>query len=266
MRRREFITLLGGAAVAWPVGAQAQQSERIRRIGVLMGAAATGPNVTLLASFSRRLEELGWANNRNIRTDVRWWSAEPEQVRTSVQGLLALSPDVIMAFTNLAVETLKSPAGNIPIVFVAVGEPVASGYVASLAHPGGNITGFASYETSMGSKWLEVLKETAPRLTSVLVLMHPEAPIHQAFWLSIKEAAARLQVEVSSAGIRDSAEIQRVVSSFGATTNGGLIVLPHAITQTYHGLIITLELRIPADDTSTCSRAAASLIESQKAW
>jgi putative tryptophan/tyrosine transport system substrate-binding protein len=121
-------------------------------------------------------------------------------------------------------------AGSVPIVFVGVGDPVGSGFVVSLAHPGGNITGFASYEASMGGKWLELLKETAPNLTSALVLMHPETPIHQEFWRSIATAAPRLGMDVMSAAIHDAAEIKRAIASFGSTKNGGLVVLPHAIT------------------------------------
>jgi putative tryptophan/tyrosine transport system substrate-binding protein len=180
MKRREFITLLGGAA-AWPLGARAQQARGIRRVVVLMGAAETGWSRGWLASFLRRLDELGWREGRNLVTQVQWWNDQPEQMRAWAAELMARTPDVAMAFSNPALAILKPLAGDIPIVFVGVGDPVGSRFVASLARPGGNITGFASHAPSMGGKWLEVLKETAPHVTRVLAIMHVETEVHQAF-------------------------------------------------------------------------------------
>ena len=200
MRRREFIGLLGGSvasSVSWPLAARAQQGDGMRRIGVLMGAAPTELGETYLATFLRRLDELGWKTGRNARTEVRWWTGGPEQMRPAVAELLASSPDVIVVFTNLALAVLKPMAGKVPIVFVGVGDPIGDGFVTSLARPGGNITGFTSHDGPMGGKWLEVLKETAPNLTRVVTIFHAETPVHRAFWDSIEDAAPRMRVEVT---------------------------------------------------------------------
>jgi putative tryptophan/tyrosine transport system substrate-binding protein len=181
MKRRAFITLLGGTAAAWPLAGRAQQGP-VRRVVVLMGAAETASSRGWLATFLRRLDELGWRESRNLVTQVQWWNDQPEQMRVWAAELIARSPDVAVTYTNLALAVLKPIAGNVPIVFVGVGDPVGGGFVSSLARPGGNITGFASHEPSMGGKWLEVLKETAPHITRVLAIMHPETLAHQAMW------------------------------------------------------------------------------------
>jgi putative ABC transport system substrate-binding protein len=267
MKRREFITLLGGAAaassVSWPLPLGAQQRPgRMRRIGVLMGTAATVQGASYLTAFLLRLEELGWTQGRNISAETRWWTGGPEQMQPAVAELLAFSPDVIMVWSNLALAVLKPMAGKVPVVFAGIGDPVGSGFVTSLARPGGNITGFASYDGPMGGKWLEVLKETAPHLTRVMTILHPETPVHQAFWHSIKDAAPRLRVEVTPAGVHDAAEIERAISSFAMKENGGIIVLPHAITRANESLIIALELRhrLPAVYPSEGSVTAGGLV------
>jgi putative ABC transport system substrate-binding protein len=261
MRRRDFVSLLTGAA-AWPLGANAQQPDRMRRIGVLMGTAATGQGETYLAAFSRRLEELGWTQGRNTRTEVRWWTGGPEQMRTAVAELLAFSPDVIMVFSNLALELLKPRAGKVPIVFAGVGDPVGAGFVTNLARPGGSITGFVSQDGPMGGKWLEVLKETVPHLTRIMTILHPETPVQQAFWQSIKDAAPRLGVEVMSGGVHDAAEIESAISSFAMKEKGGIIVLPHAITRANEALLIALQLRhrLPAVYATEGSVTAGGLV------
>src|SRR5262245_56653122 len=209
IRRREFITLLGGAAAAWPVAARAQQQAGgIRRVIVLMGAAETAWSRDWLASFLRRLDELGWREGRNLVTQVQWWYDQPEQMRAWTAELVARTPDVAMAFSNPALAILKPLAGNIPIVFVGVGDPVGSSFVASLARPGGNITGFASHAPSMGGKWLEVLKETAPHITRAVAIMHVETEVHQAFWQSIEDAALRLGMETTAGSVHNAAEIE----------------------------------------------------------
>ena len=243
MKRRQFITLIGGAAAAWPVVARAQQDTHRRRIGVLMGSAESALDGTYLANFWERLEELGWQKGRNTRTELRWWTGGPEQMRTVVAELLAFGPDVIMVFSNLALALLKPMAGNVPIVFVGVGDPIGDGFVTSLARPGGNITGFAANDAPMGGKWLEVLKETAPHLTRVMTIFYPETPIHQAMWHSIEAAALRMNVEVTPGGVHDAAEIESAISSFAMKENGGIIVLPHAVTWANEALIIALALR-----------------------
>jgi putative ABC transport system substrate-binding protein len=262
MQRRDFIKILGGAAVEWPLAAGAQQSDRIRRIAVLMGIAATPQSETYLAALSRRMEELGWTKDRNTRIEVRWWTGTPEQMRTTAANLLAFSPDVIVAFSNLAVALLQPMEKQVPIVFAQVGDPVGSGFIASLAHPGGNITGFAGYDGSMGGKWLEVLKETVPHLTRVMTIFHPETPVHQGLWRSIQGSAAYLGFEAVPGGVHDADEIKNAVSSFAKGENGGIIVLPHAIINANDGLLVALaqQHRLPALFSSAGSVRAGGLV------
>jgi len=245
MKRRAFITLLGGAAAAWPLAARAQQP--IRRVVVLMGQAETAWSRGWLAAFWRRLDDLGWRDGRNLVTQVQWWNDQPEQMRLWAAELIARSPDVAVTFTNHALEVLKPVAESVPIVFVGVGDPVGSGFVASLARPGGNITGFASHEPSLGGKWLEVLKEAAPHITRALVLMHSETIAHQAMWQSIKEASTRLAIETTAGGVHNAAEIQSVVTSFAQKPDSGLVALPHAVVNSNALLIIALarQYRMP---------------------
>jgi putative ABC transport system substrate-binding protein len=258
VRRRDFIKVIAGSAAAWPVAARAQQPERMRRISVLMGAAETESSRGWLATFSRRLDELGWRENRNLLTQVQWWNDQPEQMRVWVREMIARSPDVTVAYTNLAVEILKPIAGNLPIVFTGVGDPVGSGFVVSLARPGGNITGFASHDPSMGGKWFELLKETAPHITRVLVIMHPDTPVHQAMWQSIEEAAALLAIETTAGNVHNAAEIERVVASFAQKPNGGLVVLPHALTVFNALKIIALARQYRIPDVHAFSEAVAA--------
>jgi ABC-type uncharacterized transport system substrate-binding protein len=241
--RREFITLLGGAAAAWSRAAYAQQPGGVRRVVVLMGAAETAWSRGWLASFLRRLDELGWQEGRNLVTQVQWWNDQPEQMRAWTAELVARTPDVAMAFSNPALAILKPLAGNIPIVFVGVGDPVGSRFVASLARPGGNITGFASHAPSMGGKWLEVLKETAPHVTRALAIMHVETEVHQAFWQSIEDAALRLAIETTAGSVRNAAEIEGIITSFAQKPNAGLVALPHALTIFNASMIIALAQR-----------------------
>jgi putative ABC transport system substrate-binding protein len=243
IRRREFVTLLGGAAAAWPVAARGQQAAAIRRVVVLMGAAETAWSRDWLASFLRRLDELGWREGRNLVTQVQWWNDQPEQMRAWTAELVARTPDVAMAFSNPALAILKPVAGDIPIVFVGVGDPVGSRFVASLARPGGNITGFASHAPSMGGKWLEVLNETAPHVTRVLAIMHVETEVHQAFWQSIEDAAQRLAIETTAGRVQNGAEIADAIASFSQKPNVGLVALPHALTIFNAPMIIALAQR-----------------------
>ncbi len=244
MKRRAFIGLLGGAAATWPLPLNAQKHE-VRRIAVLMGIAQTEHSDAYVAAFFQRLEELGWTKERNIRTDVRWWTREPEQNRATVAGSLAFSPDVILVFSNAAVAMLKPMAKEVSIVFVRVGDPVGSGFVASLAHPGGNITGFAGYDGTMGGKWLEELKETAPQVTSVLTIFQPDTPVHLGLWHSIRDSAPRLGIEAIPGAVRNAVEIERVISSFATKENGGIIVLPHADISDDLVAALGLQHRLP---------------------
>ena len=183
-------------------------------------------------------------------------------MRPVVAELLAFSPDVIVVFSNLALALLKPMAANVPVVFVGVGDPIGDGFVTNLARPGGNITGFAGTDGPIGGKWLEVLKETAPHLTSVMMLLHPETPIHQSFWRSAESSAPRLGVEVVAGGVRNTAEIERVISSFATKENRGIIVAPHAITWANEELIIALVLRhrLPAHYATAASIRAGGLV------
>jgi ABC-type uncharacterized transport system substrate-binding protein len=233
MRRREFITVLGGAT-AWPLLARAQQGERVRRIGVLMGTTETTSSRALVAALLRRLDQLGWRDGRDIVTQVQWWHGSPEQMRDWAAELVARSPDLLVTYTNLALDVLKPIAGGVPIGFTGVGDPVGSGFVAALARPGG--------------KWLELLKETAPHVTRALAIMHPETPSHQAMWQSIKEAAPRLAIEATAGGAHNAAEIERIIVSFAQKSNGGIVALPHALTNVSAPTIITLAQRYRMPD------------------
>jgi putative ABC transport system substrate-binding protein len=257
VRRREFITLLGGA-VAWPLAARAQQREGMRRVDVLMGAAETAWSRGWLAAFFRRLDELGWRESRNLVTQVQWGTDQPQQMRVWAAELIARSPDVAVTFTNLALQVLKPIAGDVPIVFTGVGDPVGSGFVTSLAHPGGNITGFASHESSLGGKWLEVLKETAPQITRVLAIVELGNAASQAQWRSVEDAAQRLAVEATAGNVRNAAEIEQVITSFAQQENGGLVVLPHALAVSNASAIIALAHRYRMPDVYWLAEAVAA--------
>jgi len=194
----------------------------------------------------------------NLVTQVQWWNDQPEQMRAWAAELIARSPDVAVTFTNLALEVTKPIAGSVPIVFVGVGDPVGSGFVASLAHPGGNITGFASHESSLGGKWLEVLKETAPQITRVLAIVHPENPAAQAQWRSVEQAAQRLAIETMAGNVHNAAEIERVITSFAQKPNGGLVVLPHAPSIFNASAIIALAHRYRMPDVHALAEAVAA--------
>jgi putative tryptophan/tyrosine transport system substrate-binding protein len=255
MRRRGFLGLVGGAIVAGMNSARAQQG--YRRVEVFMGAAETSSSRDWVAAFLRRLDELGWRNNHNLVVQVQWWNDRPEQMRTRAAELISRSPDVAVTFTNLALEVLRPIAGNVPIVFCGVGDPVGSGFVASLARPGGNMTGFASHEPSMGGKWLGVLKEAAPNITRALVIMHPETPSHQGMWRSAEQIAPRLGIEVTPGAVHNAAEIRSAIELFAQRPNGGLIVLPHALTVSNAPVIIDLARRYRMPDVYAVAETVA---------
>ncbi|MGB8111910.1 MAG: ABC transporter substrate-binding protein, partial [Pseudolabrys sp.] len=234
------LALLGSAIAGNPLAVHAQQPAPVRRVAVLMGAAETPSSRRWLTSFLHRLDELGWSERRNLFTQVQWWNAEPEQMRAWAAELIVGSPDVAVTFTNLALEVMKPIAGSVPIVFIGVGDPVGSGFVPSFAHPGGNITGFASDDPSMGGKWLEVLKETAPNISRVLVIITPESTVLQAMLRSAEEAAPRLAVETTAGGVHNATEIEHVIKSFAQKPNGGLVVLPYAVTVFNASTIIAM--------------------------
>ena len=221
------------------------------------GRCRDGVDTGLARAFWRRLDELGWRESRNLVTQVQWWNDQPEQIRVWATELIARSPDVAVTYTNLALAVLKPIAGSVPIVFVGVGDPVGGGFVSNLARPGGNITGFASYESSMGGKWLEVLKETAPHITRALAIMHPETLAHQAMWQSIEEAAPRLAIETTAGRVHNAAEIEHVIASFAQKPDGGLVVLPHALTVFNASAIIALAQRYRMPDVHALAEAVA---------
>ena len=268
MRRRELITLIGGAAAAWPLAARAQRPERPRRVVVLMGSAETASTRGWLTTFLHPLEELGWREHYNLFTQVQWWNDRPEQMQLWAADLIAGSPDVAVTFTNLALEVMKPIAGSVPIVFIGVGDPVGSGFVSSFAHPGGNITGFASHDPSMGGKWLEVLKETAPNISRVLVIMVPGSPILQAMLRSAEEAATRLAVETTAGGVHNATEIEDVIKSFAQKPNGGLVVLPYAVTVFNASTIIALARKYQLPDIYALAEfvAAGGLVSYGLDW
>jgi len=261
MRRREFLGILSGAAT-WPLSARAQQTGRSRRIAVLMGSAQTELGKNYLATFLRQLEQLGWIEGRNARIEVRWWLGGPEEMRPVAAELLAASPDVVMVFSNLALALLQTMAKEVPIVFVGVGDPIGDGFVSNLAKPGGTVTGFAGTDGPIGGKWLEVLKETVPHVTRVMMIYHPQTPIHQAFLSSAVAAAPRFNVELTPGGVNDAAGIERAMASFAANENSGVIVAPHAITWANENLLIALGLRhrLPTHYATKASIVAGGLV------
>jgi ABC-type uncharacterized transport system substrate-binding protein len=243
VKRRTFITLLGGAAAAWPLSARAQQSDRMRRIGVLMYLAADdAEGQARLAAFAQALKQLGWSDGRNLRIDTRW--ANADDIRKHAAELAALAPDVLLAATGTAtVAPLLQATRTVPIVFVSVIDPVGAGFVASLAQPGGNATGFTIYEYSMSGKWLELLKEIAPGVTRAAVLRDPAVASGIGQFGAVQIVAPSLGVELSPVDVRDAGEIERAVAAFARGLNGGLIVTGSALGISHRDLIIALAAR-----------------------
>jgi putative tryptophan/tyrosine transport system substrate-binding protein len=240
MRRREFITLLGGAAAAWPLAASAQQAERMRRIGVLVNLPANDPEWQgRLAAFLQGMEALGWADGRNVRIDARSGAADAERIGRYAAELVALAPDVILASGTVTVEVLQKTTRTVPIVFVQVTDPVGVGYVASLARPGGNITGFTHFEYGLSGKWLELLKQIAPQMTRAAVIREPTT-LGIGQLAAIQSVAPSLGVELSPLDVRDVGEIERAIAAFARSSNGGLIVTTSAPAALHRDLIIAL--------------------------
>ena len=243
-KRREFITLLGGAAAAWPLAARAQQGERMRRIGVLMPFAEDNPvGQARLAAFRQGLLQLGWADGRNVRIDSRWGAGDASLTRTYARELVALAPDVVMAVSSGAVAPLREVTRTVPIVFAVVADPVGAGYVENLAQPGGNVTGFLGYEYTLSGKWLELLKEIAPRVTRAAVLRDSAVAAGPAQFAVIQAVAPSLGVELRPADMRNAGEIERAITAFAGSSNGGLIVTGSPSATIHRNLIITLAAR-----------------------
>ena len=240
-RRREFITLIGGAA-AWPLAVRAQQGERVRRVGVLMNLAADDPEgQSRIVAFVQGLQQSGWTDGRNIRIDTRWAAGDADRYHRYAEELLALAPDVILASATPSVQALQQATRTVPIVFANVGDPVGMGFVESLARPGGNTTGFTPLEFGFGAKWLELLKEIAPRLTRVAVLR--DLTIGPAQLSAIQAVAPSFGVELSPVGVRDAGEIERTIAAFAQSSNAGMIVTASTSAVIHRHLIAMLAAR-----------------------
>jgi ABC-type uncharacterized transport system substrate-binding protein len=251
MKRREFITLLGGAAAAWPLAARAQQGERMRRIGALIGGAETDPESRArVAALREGLEQRGWSEGRNLRIDYRWASADSDRIRAFAAELVATAPEAIFAHTTPATTRLLEATRNIPIVFASVSDPVGDGIVASFARPGGNVTGFTNVEASIGGKWLEILKELSPAVARVGFLFNPAtSPGGGSYFLRPFEAAAPLfNVQPISTPVEDVVDIERAVAPLAVGANGGLIVNSDVFTTRHRAAIIAAAARhrVPA--------------------
>ena len=246
MKRREVITLLGGAAAiaVWPGAARTQERERVRRIGALIPAAADDAEFQArVGAFLQALALLGWTIGRNVRVDIRWATANAAAIRRQAAELAALAPDVILAHGASTVAPLLQATRTVPIVFPVAGDPVGAGFVDSLARPGGNATGFMTVEYSMGGKWLELLKEIAPRVTRVAVLRDSTQGSGTSQFAAIQAVASSLRVEVNPVNMREAGEIERAIAAFSRASNGGLIVTSGAGAQLHRKLMVTLAAR-----------------------
>jgi putative ABC transport system substrate-binding protein len=238
MIRREFITLLGGAA-AWPLAARAQQGDRVRRIGVLMGGDENDPVFKgRLSAFTQTLAGLGWADGRNVRIDLRWGGGDINRMRALAQELVGLQPDIIVTNGTPATIALQRETRTIPIVFASVAEPVAIGFVARLDRPSGNITGFATLEASLGGKWLELLSEIAPGLKRAAIMFNPDTLTASPYISSFETAARSLKVVPITAPVHSDVEIESAIIALGGEPGGGLVVMPDAFTTVHRGPII----------------------------
>jgi putative ABC transport system substrate-binding protein len=245
MRRRNFIALLGGAAIPWPLAARAQKGERMRRVGVLVSAVESDPRgLEYITAFAQGLAELGWTVGRNVRIEYRWGAGDLDRFRRYAAELVALSPDVVLASSGSIVSALQQASRTVPIVFVNTIDPVGGGWVESLSRPGTNATGFAAYEFSMSGKWLELLKEIAPSVKRVAVIRDPSVPAGSGGLAAIQTVAPSLGIELTPVGARDAGEIEHAIAAFARSSNGGLILVgPTSSVQRHRDLIVTLAAR-----------------------
>ena len=251
MKRREFITLLGGAAATWPLVARAQQRDHVRRIGVLMAHADSDPEFqAYVAAFREGVQNLGWVEGRNFRLDFRWGALDDAELRKrSAIELIALKPDLIVTQNTPPTATVLQQTRTIPVVFVVVADPVGSGFVQNLARPGGNATGFTIMEPTTTGKWLELLKEIAPRSNRAALLFNPATAPYASIYLNpFQAAAASLGLEAIAATVHDRAELDTVIAAQAREPNGGLIVIPDGFLNVHRGDIISLaaRYRLPA--------------------
>jgi putative ABC transport system substrate-binding protein len=244
LKRREFITLVGGAAAAWPLAARAQRDKRMWRVGVLMPYAANDPQVQARnAAFLLGLQQLGRTVGNNVQIDYRWSGGSEDDTRKYAVELVALAPDVIFTSGSAAVEPLRRATRTVPIVFALVPDPVGAGFVDSLARPGGNVTGFSLWEYGIGAKWLELLKQIAPSVTRVAVVRDPVITAGTGQWGAIQSVASSFGVELFPVGVRDAGEIERALAAFAHSPNGGLILTGSALAVVHRDLIIALAAR-----------------------
>jgi putative ABC transport system substrate-binding protein len=244
MRRRDFVALLGGAAAAWPLAAHGQQAERMRRIGVLMGVASDEPeSQARIAAFLQGLRELGWIDGRNVRIDTRWSAGDAARLRRDAAELVALGSEVILAGPGQTITILLEASRTVPIVFAQGLDPVGASFVESLARPGGNATGFNQLDYSLAAKWLELLKEIAPKVTRAAVLREP-GPAAIGQWAVIQSVASSVGVELRPINVqREAEEVERAVAAFSREPNGGLIAVVSGASLTHRNLIVTLAAR-----------------------
>jgi putative tryptophan/tyrosine transport system substrate-binding protein len=251
MKRREFITLVGGIAATWPLAAEAQQSNRVKHVGVLFGRARNDPEGQAHAQvFEQEMQKLGWAQDHNVRFDYRWAAGDAERISTFAKEIVDARPDVIVGHTTAAVAALLRETRTIPIVFVAVTDPIGSGFVASLSRPGGNVTGFIDLEPSLGSKWVELLKQMVPNLTRLGCMFNPmTAAGGGSYYMgSVETAASSLGVKAVAMPVHNAEEIERVLTSLTGDPAGGLVVMPDIFNGIHRSLIISTanHLRLPA--------------------
>jgi putative tryptophan/tyrosine transport system substrate-binding protein len=243
MRRREFISLLSGTALAWPIAAHAQQRERVRRIGVVMGYPETNPNAQLQAtSFRQQLHKLGWIEGDSLRIDIRYGADDPQRIRAMAIELLGLGPDLMVSNSNLVTTILQSEVRGIPLLFISVSDPVGSGFVTDLARPGGNVTGFANFQPSMGGKWLELLLQIAPQIERVGLVYFFEPP-NIGYLKSAEAAAPSLNKKLVGLDVHNGVDIESAIAGFAAEPQSGLIVAPNVVSFANSNLIVALAAR-----------------------
>jgi putative tryptophan/tyrosine transport system substrate-binding protein len=244
LRRRDFIILLGGAAAASPLAARPRPAERMRRIGVLMGYPEGDPQAQAnITALLQGLQNLGWIEGRDVQIDYRWAGGDPDKARIFARELIALMPDLMVSSTNQVTQILQQETRTIPIVFAFVGDPVGSGFAASLARPGKNLTGFANFENSIGGKWLELVKEIVPRAKRVGFVFNPDAAPNVGFFHAAEAAAPSLGIKLAALAVRDATDIEQDITAFASEPDSGLIVAPHAVTLGNRNLIIELAVR-----------------------
>jgi putative ABC transport system substrate-binding protein len=248
VKRRDFITLVGGAAAAWPLTARAQQPAQIRRIGALMAAAVETDQQAALAVFKETLHQLGWIDGRNVRVEVRWAGGDPARARQDAEELVALPADVILANGQLGLEALLRATRSVPIVFNGTVDPVGSGFIDSLARPGGNATGFVLFEYALAGKWVELLKQIAPTVTRVAVLRDAALPAGIGQFAVTQSVAPSIGVDVSAINMRDAGQIEQDITRFASSPNGGLILTASALAVFHQKLVVALaaQHKLPA--------------------